>query len=328
MSNLKELPKYTQIAKNMGLDMKITMTTPLDLHIDFSSAKLKRRASSDVSFKIYTNERVATEDFKAGQCDGVAISNLRARAFNNFVGSLDSIGAIESYAQMSEAIRLLAKPEAAQYMVNKDYEVVALIPLGAAYIMVNDRRINSLAKAAGKKIAVMDFDKSQEKMVQQIGAQPVSVDLTSIAGKFNNGQVDIIAGPALIFQPLELYRGMTAANGNVRGAIIRFPVVHVTGVMMMHRGKFPDGLGQLMREFAATQTPLAYQFVDKVEKSIDEKYWIDVLEADKPGYLKLMRESRIAMMKEGYYDKHMMGFLKKIRCRFNPASYECGMTDE
>ena len=328
MSNIKELPKYTRIAKNMGIDMTITMKTPLEMHLDIASAKLKRKASSDVTFKIYTNERVAAEDFKAGQCDGVAISNLRARAFNNFVGSLDSIGAIESYAQMSEAIRLLAKPEAAKYMVNKDYEIVAMIPLGAAYIMVNDRKINSLAKAAGKKVAVMDFDKSQEKMVQQMGAQPVSVDLTSIAGKFNNGQVDIIAGPALIFQPLELYRGMTTANGSVRGAIIRFPVIQVTGVVMMHRGKFPDGLGQLMREFAATQTPLAYQFVDKVEQSIDAKYWMDVLEADKPGYLKLMRESRIAMTKEGYYDKNMMGFLKKIRCRFNPASYECGMNDE
>ena len=328
LENIKELPKYTQIAKNMGLDLKITMKTPLDMHIDFASAKLKRKASTDVSFRIYTNERVATEDFKAGQCDGVAISNLRARAFNQFVGSLDSIGSIESYEQMSEAIRLLSKPAASKYMVNKDFEIVALVPLGAAYIMVNDRKINSLAKAAGKKIAVMDFDKSQAKMVQQIGAQPVAVDLTSIAGKFNNGQVDIIAGPALIFQPLELYRGMTEPNGNVRGAIIRFPVVHVTGVMMMHRGKFPDGIGQLMREFAATQTPLAYQFVDKIEKAIDEKYWIDVQEADKPGYQKLMRESRIAMTKEGYYDKNMMGFLKKIRCRFNPASYECRMNDE
>ena len=108
MENIKELPKYTQIAKNMGLDLKITMKTPLDMHIDFASAKLKRKASSDISFRIYTNERVATEDFKAGQCDGVAISNLRARAFNHFVGSIDSIGAIESYEQMSiKTLKLL-----------------------------------------------------------------------------------------------------------------------------------------------------------------------------------------------------------------------------
>lgn len=34
---------------------------------------------------------------------------------------------------------------------NRDYEVVGIVPLGAAYIMVNDRRIDTLSKAAGKK---------------------------------------------------------------------------------------------------------------------------------------------------------------------------------
>lgn len=328
MSFMKELPKYTKIAKKMGIDMKIAMTAPLEMHIDLASVKLKRKASTDVFFRIYTNEKVASEDFKAGQCDGVGISNLRAKEYNPFVGSLDSIGAIESYAQMSEAIRFLARPELGKYMVNNDFETVAIIPMGAAYIMVNDRRINSLAKAAGKKIAVLDYDKSQAMMVKNIGAQPVSVDLTSIAGKFNNGQVDIMAAPALIFQPFELYRGMTAEDGSVKGAIIRFPVAQVTGVMMMRRGKFPDGVGQLMREFAATQTPLAFQFVDETEQAVDGKYWMDVLDADKPGYQKLMRESRIAMTKQGYYDKKMMSLLKKIRCQSNPTSYECSLTDE
>jgi hypothetical protein len=328
MNTMKQLPKYTQIARNMGIDLKISLTSPLDMHIEMASSVVKRHASTDVKFRIYTNEKIASEDFKANQCDGVAMSNLRAKEFNKFVGSLDAIGAIPSYKELTTAIQLLAKPAAAKYMVNDDYETVAIIPLGAAYIMVNDRRINSLAKAAGKKIAVLDYDKSQAKMVQQIGAQPVSVDLTTVSGKFNNGLVDIMAGPALIFKPFELYKGMTAPDGTIKGAIIRFPVVQVTGVMMMHRGKFPDGVGQLIREFTATQTPLAYQFIDETEQAIDPKYWMDVPAADKPGYIKLMRESRIAMTKEGYYDKNMMSFLKKIRCQSNPANYECSMTDE
>jgi hypothetical protein len=328
MNTMKQLPQYTQIAKNMGIDLKITMTTPLDMHIDMASSVLKRHASTDVKFRIYTNEKIASDDFKVNQCDGVGMSNLRAKEYNKFVGSLDAIGAIPSYKQLTAAIQLLAKPEAAKYMINDDYETVAMIPMGAAYIMVNDRKINSLAKAAGKKIAVLDYDKSQAKMVQQIGAQPVSVDLTTVSGKFNNGQVDIMAGPALLFKPLELYKGMTAPDDSIKGAIIRFPVLQVTGVMMMHRGKFPDGIGQLIREFAATQTPLAYQFIDETEQHIDPKYWLDVPAADKPGYIKLMRESRIAMTKEGYYDKRMMTFLKKIRCQFDPTNYECSMTDE
>jgi TRAP-type C4-dicarboxylate transport system substrate-binding protein len=256
------------------------------------------------------------------------MSNLRAKEFNPFIGSLDSIGAIPSYKHLTEAIRLLSKPAAAKYMVNDDYETVGIIPMGAAYIMVNDRRINSLAKAAGKKIAVLDYDKSQAKMVQQMGAQPIAVDLTTIGGKFNNGQVDIMAGPALIFKPFELYKGMTAADGTVKGAIIRFPVLQVTGVLMMRRGKFPAGVGQLIREFAATQTPFAYEFINETEQAIDPQFWMDVPAAEKPGYTKLMRESRIQMTKEGFYDKRMMSFLKKVRCQSDPTHYECSLNDE
>ncbi|MBC7750128.1 MAG: RND transporter [Candidatus Saccharibacteria bacterium] len=328
MRYLKELPKYTRIAKNMGFDLKVTMTSPMDMHVDLASQIAKRKASTDVKFRIYTNEKIASEDFKAGQCDGVAMSNLRAKEYNGFIGSLDAIGAIPSYKHLTEAIQLLSKPAAANYMVNKDYEIVSIIPIGAAYIMVNDRKINSLAKAAGKKIAVLDFDKSQARMVQQIGAQPVSVDFTTLSGKFNNGQVDIMGGPALIFKPLELYKGMTAPDGKIKGAIIRFPVLQITGVMMMHRGKFPEGVGQLVREFSAMQTPRVYPFIDETEQSIDDKYWMDVPASDKPGYIKLMRESRIAMASEGFYDKRIMSFLKKIRCQFEPGNYECSMTDE
>ena len=54
--------------------------------------------------KAYTDERVAAEDLKAGQCDAAAITTLRAKQFNKFVGSLDAVGAIpdtygSAYAQ-------------------------------------------------------------------------------------------------------------------------------------------------------------------------------------------------------------------------------------
>ena len=47
---------------------------------------------------------------------------------------------------------------------------MGVIPLGAAYIMVTDRNINTLAKAAGKKVAVFQFDETQKKLVQNVGA--------------------------------------------------------------------------------------------------------------------------------------------------------------
>ena len=41
-----------------------------------------------------------------------------------------------------------------------------------------------------------------------------------------------------------------------------------------------------------------------------------------------MREIRISMTKEGFYDPKMMRLLKKIRCELNPTNYECSMTTE
>ena len=121
----------------------------------------------DIELKPYTDERIAAEDFKAGQCDGVSLTGLRGRQFNTFTGSIDSIGAITSYAEMRDVLTLLSSPKIGANMVSGAYEVVGIIPLGAGYLLVNDRAINNLSKISGKKIAVLDYDKSQAKMVQK-----------------------------------------------------------------------------------------------------------------------------------------------------------------
>lgn len=285
---------------------------------------------ADIELKSYTDERVAAEDFKAGQCDGVSLTGLRGRQFNAFTGSLDSIGAIPSYAVMRDVLGLLASPKIAPSMVSGAYEVVGIVPLGAGYLLVNDRAINNLSKASGKKIAVLDYDKSQAKMVQKIGAQPVSSDITNFAGKFNNGQADIVAAPAVAFKPLELFKGLgpVGANGLTKGGIVRFPIVQITGNIIVHPDKFPAGFGQKSREYVVTQLDRAFNVIKKTEADIPTKYWMDIPDADKPGYVKLMRESRIALTQDGIYDKKMMSLLKKIRCKVDPASFECALTDE
>ncbi len=282
-----------------------------------------------VTLKAYTNEAIAAEDFKAGQCDGVVLSTLRAREFNSFTGSLDSIGAVPSRQDLNIALQALSSKQLAPKMVQGDYEVVGQIPLGTAYIMVDDRAINTLAKAAGKKIAVLDYDKSQNKLVARIGAQPVSVDLTTISGKFNNHQVDIIAGPAVLFKPLELYKGMTAPDGTIKGAVIRFPVIQVTATMVVRKSKFNnEDANQKIREYVNSQIGTAYKYIDNAEKEIDAKYWMTIPDADKPGYVKLMREARIDLTKDGTYNPEMMHLLKKVRCKTDPTSFECALNDE
>ncbi|MCH7308676.1 DUF6091 family protein [Acinetobacter sp. NIPH 1852] len=327
-SYISELPRIVRIAKQYGVNMNITRPSNLQLKIDLDYPKLKQNASTMVTLKVYTNEGVLTEDFRSKRCDGAGISNLRARQFNPFVGSIDAIGALQNYKQLTSVIQLLAHPKFDDKMINHDYEVVGVVPLGAAYIMVSDRNINTLAKAAGRKIAVFSFDPTQKKLAQNVGAQAISVDLATVGPKFNNREVEIMAGPAILFDPLELHKGMTDKSGKIAGGIIRFPVVQVTGTLIMHRNKFPAGMGPIAREIISKQLQPAFDFVDKIEKDIPEKYWMDIYESEKPGYMRLMREARIQMTKEGYYDKDMMKLLKQVRCSQQPTHYECALNDE
>jgi hypothetical protein len=278
---------------------------------------------ANLVLKPYPDERVAFEDFKAGQCDAISLSGLRSRQFNTFVGSIDAIGAVPSNAAAKMIIGLMANPKLAPDMLQNGYEVAGVTSLGSAYIMVRDRKINSLAKAAGIKFGVLDYDKAESAMIQKIGAQPVASDLMSIGGKFNNGQIDAMGMPALAFRPMELFKGL-----GTKGAIFRFPVIHITYDIIIRPEKFPEGFGQKSRAWTVSLLPREFENIAKTEKGIDSKYWEDLSANDKLGYIKLMREARIDLTRDGIYDKKMMGLLKKVRCVQDPSSFECALKGE
>lgn len=288
-----------------------------------------RKWNINTTIKVYTDERVAAEDFKAGQCDGVVVTTLRARQFNKFMGSVDAVGAVRSAAEMRAVLQTLANPKVIPLTISGPYQVIGIVPLGAAYVFVNDRSINSIEKAAGKKVAVLDWDKSQAKLVQQLGAQPVASDITNFASKFNNGQVDILVAPAIIYKPFELYRGL-----GTKGAIFRYPLVQISGAIIINRDRLlkqvPDMDARMlkMREFALTRVEEAFAFVDKSEKEIDPKYWLDLPPAEKDKYARLLRDARLQLTADGTYDPQMMSLLKRVRCKFEPQNYECALKDE
>ena len=53
---------------------------------------------ADINLIPKQDEAVADNDFKAGKCDGVFMTAMRARQYNKFVGSIDSIGGVPSNA--------------------------------------------------------------------------------------------------------------------------------------------------------------------------------------------------------------------------------------
>lgn len=282
---------------------------------------------ANVSLVSQTDEAIVDNDFKAGKCDAAFMTSMRARPYNTFVGSIDSLGGVPNNEVASQVIKYVLSPAAAKRMVvdlkGNKYEVAGVSPIGSAYIFVRDRSIDSIEKASGKKFAVLGYDDAQKIMVQRVGAQAVISDVTNFIGKFNNGQVDMVGAPAYAYKPLEMHKGL-----GTKGAMMNFPVLHVTADLVLRADKFPAGFGQKSRDWFSKQLPKSFTMVRRLEGEIPAKYKMDLKPEDKLKYQKLLREGRMDLTKRGIYDKGMMTILKKARCQADKTNFECSMAGE
>lgn len=300
--------------------------------IDYGVAMQKNGV--DIELKSYVDERVAVEDFRAGQCDAVIATAFRTKAFNSVAGSIDSIGSSTvvrnnkidipaSYEVVRKVIQLFSSENASKMMVEGNYEVGGIFPLGAAYPIVRDRSINSVEALSGKKIAAFDYDKAQGAMIQKIGAQPVSVDVTNIGPRFNNGFVDMVTLPAVAYKPFELYKGI-----GTKGGIGRFPIMIPTVQLVFNKSKFPDGFGLKSRQYWAGQFDHAMNLIKKAEAGIPAATWDDLPAENIPKYVLMLREARIDIAKQGMYNKQTLNIIKRVRCSVNGSDAECASKNE
>jgi len=277
-----------------------------------------QKYGSTIELKGYTDERVATEDFRTGQCDAVIATAFRTRQFNAVAGSIDTLGATTivrdgkidipaSYDVVRKIIQTYASPAAAKLMVDGVYEIGGITPLGAAYPIVNDRKVNTVEALAGKRIASFDYDKAQAVMIQRIGAQPISADITNFSTKFNNGAVDMIAAPTMAYKPLELYKGIGKTGG-----ITRFPIMILTYQVVLNKTKFPDGFGEKSREYWSSQFDRSMQLIKQADASIPPATWMELSSENSYKYTLMLRESRIDIAQKGLYDKRGLKVIKKI----------------
>ncbi len=273
------------------------------------------------------DEAVADNDFKAGKCDGVFMTAMRARQYNKFAGSIDALGGAPNNAIAQRAISFaLDKRNAAKMVTNlggKKYEIAGISPLGSAFIFVRDKNINSIEKAAGKKFAVLGYDDAQKIMVQRVGAQAVISDVSNFVAKFNNGQVDMVGAPAYAYKPLEIYKGL----GN-HGAMFNFPVLQVTADFVIRPEQFPAGFGQKSRDWFVKNLPKAMSMINRLEGEIPAKYKMNLSAEDKTKYQKMLRDGRMDMTKRGIYDPAMMSVLKRARCSVEKTNFECSLGGE
>lgn len=266
----------------------------------------------------YTSESVMVEELKSGTCDAALMSGLRARLFNQYTGTLDSIGGFPDHEQMQLGLQLMADPRSADRMVSNGYVVMGIAPAGAAHVFVNDRSINTLAKASGKRVVVLDYDPTQAEMISGVGATPVVADIVNAPNMFNTGVVDVLAAPLAAYEVLELHKGLEPDGG-----IIDLPLTHITMQLIGRAEVIPNELAQLVREAFFQGADEIISRVRMEEEKVPDKWWIRIPADDRREYDAMMQAARLELREQGYYSGDMLTLQRKIRCRADGSREEC-----
>ncbi|MED5373311.1 MAG: putative solute-binding protein [Myxococcota bacterium] len=259
------------------------------------------------NLKPYTDEAIAAQDFANGQCDAALLTGVRAQKFSKASYSVEALGLLQSYDDLGNAIKVLAKERAANLMVSGDYEVAGIFPAGAVYLYVRDKGVTDVRALAGKKVATISFDDAAMHMVRTAGATPVPADIGTFASLFNEGGVDVCYAPATAYNPLELHRGIGSTGG-----VIRYPVTQLTLQILVRKDAFPEGFGQQSREWGAAQYGSMLSVVKKGEASVKAEHWIDLPQEDHQRYRDLLGKVRGELTAKGQYDPTVVALLEQM----------------
>lgn len=277
----------------------------------------------NLSFLVYTDDRVASEEFKNGVCDMLNLPGIRAREYNDFTGSINAVGALPTYDHLGMVIKSLSSPRAAELMRKGDYEIIGIGPIGAIFLFVNDKGIKTPSDMAGKKVTVLDNAPETEYLAKRIGMTPVSSSIMNALQKFNNKAVDITGAPGLAYEPMEMYKGLEP-----NGGIIRWPTLQITMQIMVRWDKVPDEFGQKSRTYFANQYLADIKKIEESENTIPDKYWIDISEEEKNTWNETFRESRIALREQKVYNAKALTLFRKVRCKVDSSLAECTSKDK
>jgi len=281
----------------------------------------------DFQLKPYLNEKAVAVDFKSGLCDASSFTGIQSRQFNAFTGTLDAMGALPSYEHLKIAISSVSIEQAIPLMINGSYEVVGIIPMGAAYLFVNDRSLvndyaDKQADLSHIRIAVMDSDPAQLELMNLLGTSSVSTSISEMYKKFNTGLVDVTYGPSVVYEAMELHKGMQD-----KGGVVDFPLAQLTLQIMIRKVKFPEYFGQKSRQYSLSQFDKAVALAKSYEDRVPPKWRISISESQQIRYHDMYRKTRLSLRNKGVYDSKMLTLMRMVRCKKNPQLLECTADD-
>ncbi len=272
----------------------------------------------ELNLEAYTDEKVASNDFRSGVCDAVFLTNILAKDFVPFSAAFGAPGAVRSLRELKTLSASLNSEKAQALITNEKYQIAGLFPIGEIYTFVRDRKNVAIANISGKKVSVLNGDVASTKFVETVGASPVHTTLATWAGQFNNGNIDVLFGPALAYNTFELYKGL-----GEKGGIVDFNILYAVMEAVVNLKRVPAGFGEHMRSHALTRFDELENTVRQAKSEIPQHYWIKLDEKTQQEYEAMVKKVRLALRDEKEYDAKAITILWKIRCKFDPSAPEC-----
>ena len=272
----------------------------------------------NIELTAYTNEKVASNDFKAGLCDVVLLTALLTGDYVPFGGTLNAAGGIISEKGINKVLKALTNPKAGALLSQGNYEIVGSYPVGGVYVFVKDRNIDTVEKFSGKKISILNGDPQSIKLAEMVGASPVGTSLATLSGQFNNGNIDLLPMVPIGYNVFELYQGL-----GKKGGIIDEKLLYGMMQLVSHKDRFDDEFGQKMREYILSRLTDIHKLTRDSKAEIPSRYWIKTNEETKIEFNKFKKNIRLALRNEGVHHPKALRLLWKIRCSEDPTRSEC-----
>ncbi|MDC0662026.1 putative solute-binding protein [Marinobacter sp. SS21] len=284
-----------------------------------------------LSMRPFTDEEAVIAEFNEGNCDLIAVTDIGVRRFNDFTSSISAIGAIPRYEDLKVLMHILASPRVAEHLENESHQILGVVPMGAAYLFVNDRTLDHVDEIQGKRVSVFEGHHDANFMINHLGGVAVPAKTSNFSQMFNNGEVDISYAPVAAYELLEMFRGMGDTGG-----IVRYPVGQVTTQLVARTGEFDERFVRKSRRIVSRLYSEAMRIVREFEDRVPEERWVDISPEAVLGYQEMLRGVRVslkessdedAVLAAAAYNEDMMTILRKVRCYTNPGGQECAAED-
>lgn len=272
----------------------------------------------NIEMKAYTDEKVASSDFKAGQCDVVFLTGILTRHYVPFGSTLNAVGGIISEEGINRVLKSLTHPKAGELLSHGNYEIVGSFPVGGVYVFVNDRNIDTVEEFSGKKVSILNDDPQIMKFAQMAGASPVGTSLATFSGQFNNGNIDLLPMVPIGYNVFELYHGL-----GDKGGIIDEKLFYGMMQLVSHKDRFSPDFGQKVRDYILSRVNDVHKLQRDSKAEIPSHYWIKTNEPTKAAFKKFKQDIRLALRDEGVHHPKALRLLWKIRCSEDPTNPEC-----